>query len=129
MLHVLCTATTSERRGLRSQLVCRALPVQYGMQVSMAGLDSQAWLRRHCGFQHATPCACAGDKLQLDLHLCNVVRDSRQGLATDPINPALKLAHTSSLLDLVYFLWFEQQQLERGARLLAEVGLLSSVDL
>ncbi len=75
----------------------------------------------------ATHCARAGDKLQLDLHLFNMVTESRQALAADPTRLQLKFIHAANLLDSVYFLWFDQQQLTRGAKHLAEVGLLPNL--
>ena len=60
--------------------------------------------------------------MQLDLHLCNVIKESGTELTTAPADRELQLYHIENLLDAVYFLWFDQHQLERGAKQLAEVS-------
>lgn len=86
----------------------------------------QHWLQRQSWPPDADTCCLlilvhADDKTCLDLHLCNVVGLSRQALLLAPASHELQLDHVEHLLDAVYFLWFDRQQLERGAKNLVQV--------
>ena len=59
-------------------------------------------------------------KVQLDFQLCYAeYRASCWDLG--PGQQFWKIQHTSLLLELVYFFWFEERQLARGAKMLAKV--------
>ena len=69
--------------------------------------------------------ANAGKHVQLDLHLCSFEEESKQAMLGQPTQPHLKMMYISTLLDMVFFFWFEQQQLARGATMLAKVRVAS----
>lgn len=68
-----------------------------------------------------------GLKLQLDLYLCQQERDARLrtygdiGKAANKGSLLCKQDLIDALLELVYYCWFEERQLARGARILAKV--------
>lgn len=65
--------------------------------------------------------ANAGKHVQLDLHLCSVEEEAKQAMLGQTTQPHLKMMYISTLLDTVFVFCFEQQQLARGATMLAKV--------
>lgn len=61
-------------------------------------------------------------KVQLDLHLCQAENQAKRWIQLSGQN-FFKVQHTALLLELVYFFWFEERQLARGAKMLAKVKL------
>lgn len=58
--------------------------------------------------------------MALDCYLCYAeTRSGAWSFAT--AQPYFKKEHSVLLLELVYFLWFEERQLCRGAKMLAKV--------
>jgi len=68
-----------------------------------------------------TSCFAGAEKLQLDMYLC-VVQDRCSSARLMLSTPSLHEYNISVLLELVYVLWVEQKQLQRGARFLAKVN-------
>ena len=62
-------------------------------------------------------------KVQLDLHLCQAENQAKRWIHLSGQN-FFKVQHTALLLELVYFFWFEERQLARGAKMLAKVKLV-----
>ena len=56
-----------------------------------------------------------GSDVALDFHLCHVVHTALHKVS---LGKAQKPEAVSAMLDFVYFLWYEQQQLARGAQVL-----------
>lgn len=65
-------------------------------------------------------------KVQLDFQLCCAEYRARCQVAV-PGQQFYKIQHTALLLELVYFFWFEERQLARGAKMLAKVISLASL--
>lgn len=64
----------------------------------------------------------------LDFHLCDAeTRSSVWGIVS--AQSYFQKEHTVLLLQLVYFLWFEERQLSRAAKMLAKVVLSTQVHL
>lgn len=59
-------------------------------------------------------------KVQLDFQLCYAEYRASCWVLL-PGQQFWKIQHTALLLELVYFLWFEERQLARGAKMLAKV--------
>ncbi len=68
-----------------------------------------------------TSCFADAEKLQLEMYLC-VVQDRCSSARLIMSTPSLHEYNISVLLDLMYVLWVEQKQLQRGARFLAKVS-------
>ena len=66
-------------------------------------------------------CFAGAEKLQLEMYLC-VVEDRCSSARLMMSTPSLHEYNISVLLELVYVLWVEQKQLQRGARFLAKVS-------
>lgn len=60
-------------------------------------------------------------QVQVDFGLC-YAEAAASGWHTLRYSIALKIEHIRTMLELVYFLWLEQRQLARGAKMLAKVG-------
>ena len=63
-------------------------------------------------------------KVQLDFYLCYAEdREQNKAISGDILlrEQINKLQHTTLLLELVYFFWFEERQLARGAKMLTKV--------
>ena len=60
------------------------------------------------------------ERVRLDFHLCYAERRSSRWSELSS-QPYFKTETTVMLLELVYFFWFEEKQLSRGAKMLAKV--------
>ncbi len=58
--------------------------------------------------------------MQLDFQLCYAEYRASCWLLL-PGQQFFRIQHTALLLELVYFFWFEERQLARGAKMLAKV--------
>lgn len=63
--------------------------------------------------------------MQLDFHLCRAENRASRWIQLAG-QQFFKIQHTALLLELVYFFWFEERQLARGAKMLAKVVSLLS---
>lgn len=83
-------------------------------------ISRQGSLSGLCSSYSALHTSAGRQRVQLDFHLC-YAEDCAGRWAQLAGLQYCRLKHTAVLLELVYFFWFEERQLARGARMLAKV--------